>query len=107
MAQLHSRCLHFAVPHCPYPIWAPAAACGWTSPGPLSPTGLFSTPGRISGQGAPGPAGCECDIFLVLLGYRSLGYTKLLEALVNQQTKYECGQDSQPEGGRHGSSTTH
>lgn len=85
MAQLHSRRLRFTVPHCPYPTWAPAAACGWTSPGPLSPTGLLSTPGRSVGRELPGrPA--ECDIFLVLLGYRSLGYTQLLEALVNQQT---------------------
>lgn len=44
----------------------------------------------------------ERDIILVLLGYRSLGRTQLLEALVNQQTKYECGQDSQPEGGGQG-----
>lgn len=46
----------------------------------------------------------ECDIFLVLLG---LGCTQLLEALVNQQTKYECGQDPQPEGGGQGPGMAH
>lgn len=45
--------------------------------------------------------------FLVLLGHRSLGYTQLLEALVNQQTKYERGQDPQPEGGSQGPGTAH
>lgn len=49
----------------------------------------------------------ECDIFLVLLGYRSLGYTQLLEALMNQQTKYERGQDPQPEGGGQGPGMAH
>lgn len=44
------------------------------------------------------PAGC--DIFLELLGYSDLGCTQLLEALVNQQEKYECGQDHQPGGGQ-------
>lgn len=48
------------------------------------------------------PAGC--DIFLVLLGYRDLGCTQLLEALVNQQDKYECGHH-QPEGGGQGTGT--
>lgn len=37
-----------------------------------------SVDGELPGRPA------ECDIFLVLLGYRSLGYTQLLEALMNQ-----------------------
>lgn len=67
----------------------------------------YSVPLEESVDKEPPGRPAECDIFLVLLGYRSLGCAQLLETLMNQQAKYECGQDPQPEGGGQGTGAAH
>lgn len=78
MPQLHHQYLP--------PTWDLAAARGWTSPGLLSPIGLFGPLEGTLGTELQGPAG-------------SVFWASLVP-LVDQQAQRKCEQDPQPGGGQ-------